>query len=255
MFFKKSCNFCIFFIKKYGKLNKKHSKKTQKSRNKAVVKKIVFLLIISFCGIVFLSEPEKKHPLPLYFTPPAVIKHFTFGYKEQVADFLWLRFLQSADFCSFEKGLPSYNGEALTCKYGWSYHITNTITELAPRFKTVYKTAGVLMSVFTGDQKGAERILLKGIKHFPNDAQINFYLSYFYSVEKPKPQLATHYATMSAKNGGPLWLYNYSSIPSHKAKALEHAVLKGLLQGNLTPLQKTIIRKRLKKQSLEQKIR
>ena len=198
----------------------------------------IILLCAVFIGIIFLSAVKDRETKPLYFTPPVFLKHFSLGYKDFWADILWLRFLQSADFCSFEKGRPVWTGDIKTCEFGWSYHITELITDLSPRFKTPYLFSAVMLSVFVGDTKGAELILQKGLRQFPKDHRLPFYSAYFYSFEMDQPKKASYYAYRSAKNGGPKWLYGFSNKQAKKAKYLQNVVYKKLSERKLTKAQK-----------------
>ena len=207
-----------------------------------------FILFVSLFGIIFSGDIKERERKPLYFAPPNVLQHFSLGYRDFLANFLWLRFIQDADFCSFEKGKPVYKGDKKHCEMGWSYHMVDAITELAPRFRTPYTISSVILSVFTGDLKGAEQILLKGLKHFPNDWRINFYAAYLYSVDLKKPELAARYAYQSAKNGGPYWLYSLAAKQYGESKhlLLGETILKNLLKRDLTDEQRTRVQKHLK---------
>lgn len=166
----------------------------------------IFLLVL---GIIFLGEIKKQQLRPLYFSPPNTLVYFSLGYKDFMANLMWIRLIQDADFCSFKKGIPVYTGSKKYCKKGWSYNMAEAITQLAPRFKIVYSFSNIMLSVFAGDKIGAESILLKGLKYFPNDWYLNFLATYFYSIEIKNTKLAAYYANQSAKNGGPSWLYNF----------------------------------------------
>ena len=201
----------------------------------------IILLWVAFSGIFFLGGSYQTRHHLLYFTPPNIIRHFALGYHEWIADLLWIRFLQTADFCSTAQGTPIYRGDSKQCHLGWSYHLADAITELAPRFKSVYKVSSVLMSILTGDQDGAERILRKGLAQFPNDWQMNFYATYFYSVEVLQPLRAVYYAHRAAENGGPGWLQYYTFTDSKKPASslvIKKTILQQLLEKNLAPKQK-----------------
>ena len=197
------------------------------------IRPMQFLLFLgSLFGIAFFGGEAEIKKRPLYFAPPKIIKYFTLGYDDFTANMLWLRYLQSADFCSFEKGIPVYRGDKKTCELGWAYRMVDAITELAPRFKPVYTISTSIMSVFTGDIKGAENILLKGVQQFPKDWRINFHTAYLYALEIKDPVKAARYAYTAAENGGPSWLYGLSA-KQHGAsgnRKLGEAVLQGLLE-------------------------
>ena len=201
----------------------------------------ITLLWFALSGIFLLGGFYQTEHRPLYFTPPNIIRHFALGYHEWIADLLWIRFLQDSDFCSMAQGVPVYNGNFKQCDLGWSYRLADAITELAPRFKSVYKVSSVLMSIFVGDQKGAERILRKGLAEFPKDWQMNFYATYFYSVEVPQPHRAVYYAHRAANNGGPSWLQHYT-FTNHQQPGsslfIKKTILQQLLERNPIPRQK-----------------
>ena len=213
----------------------------------------VFLLLWALGGIFFFPRQEIRRGGSLYFTPPTMLRYFTFGYEEWVADWLWLRFLQDADFCSHKKGVPVYDGRRKSCDLGWSYHMVDGVTELAPRFLSAYKVSSVLMSVFTGDLAGAKRILLKGIRQFPHDGELHFYALYFYSVEEPDPSRAAYHALQAAENGGPGWLYSISDRTVDTHTLVKKSILEPLLHYDLSLDQRESVLKRLKNQAPGQK--
>ena len=204
---------------------------------------IIFLCVLGI-GILCLSTVKESEIRPLYWTPPPVLKHFSLGYEDFWAHLLWLRLIQSADFCSFEKGRPVYKGDINKCEMGWSYSMSNLITDLAPRFKAPYMFSTVILGVFTGDKTGAEHILLKALKNFPKDWQVNFYATWFYSTEVNHPEKARHYALQSAQNGGPSWLYDFSNRPVEKAQQVSEKVQQELLKRNLTKEQKQYVHRK-----------
>ena len=128
--------------------------------------KILGLICLFFAGqlIFFSGKLDKQRKKAFYFAPPKIIKHFSFGFRELYADILWMRLLQDIDFCSSKKGLPIYDGKTkYQCEKGWSYKMTEAITELAPRFLSPYEIAGSIMSVIMGDKKGAGKIYDKAL--------------------------------------------------------------------------------------------
>ncbi len=202
------------------------------------------LLCVFGMGALFSGAVQDRKTRPLYWTPPPVLKHFSLGYRDFWADLLWLRLIQSADFCSFEQGRPVYKGLIRQCEKGWSYRMTDLITDLAPRFKAPYMFSSVVLGVFTGDKTGAENILLKGLSVFPKDWRLNFYATWFYSAELNQPERAGHYARQSANNGGPGWLYDFANRPFEKAKQVSETVRQELLKRNLTEEQKHYIQRK-----------
>ena len=136
------------------------------------------------------------------------MKHFSFGFQEVYADILWMRLLQNIDFCQSRDGIPIYDGtKKYSCDKGWSYKMTDLITELAPRFLSPYKIAGSIMSVIMGDKKGAKKIYDKGMKNFPNNWRLHFSAAYHYLIELEDHKGAIPILIKTADLGGPFWLH------------------------------------------------
>ena len=209
--------------------------------------KLIFFLVSLF-GIAFFGEEVDIKEKPLYFAPPSIMQHLSLGYNDFMANLLWLRYLQSADFCSFEKGVPVYKGDKKHCELGWGFRMVDSITELAPRFNPVYTISASVLSVFTGDIKGAEKLLLKGLKYFPNDWQMNLYISYLYTVDINNPERAAYHAYKAAENGGPEWLYNLSAKKHSESgnRMLGEMILQNLLKRDLSEKQRRQVEKQLK---------
>ena len=206
------------------------------------------ILIFSLFGIVFFGGVKKQEKKPLYFAPPNVLQHFSLGYRDFLSNILWLRFMQDSDFCSFKQGIPKYGrGPKKYCEFGWSYKMVDAITELAPQFKSPYTFSALVLSIFTGDTKGAERILQKGLKQFPEDWRINFYAAYLYAKEIKKPELAALYAYRAAQNGGPFWLYSLAAKQYGEAdySILGESILKNLLKKPFPEHQKKALKEEL----------
>jgi len=205
------------------------------------------ILIVSLSGIIFLGGLKGHEQKPLYFAPPNVLHHFSLGYRDLMANLLWLRFIQSADFCSFEKGLPVYKGDKKTCEFGWAYRMVDAISNLAPKFRAPYGTSALILSIFSGDLKGAESILLKGLKQFPKDLALNTYATYLYALDLKKPELAAKYAYQAAESGAPYWFYSLAAKQFGVAeqKQLGESILMDLLNKDLSDKQREQVEEHL----------
>ena len=173
----------------------------------------IALGIIAVIGIYFFGlEKANAYRKPYYFAPPEVIKYFSFGYNDIYADLLWIRYIQNADFCRYEQGIPVYDGKTkYKCHKGWAYHMSNAITELAPRFKKPYVLSSVIMGVIMGDKEGTRLILDKAVERFPDDWDISFHAGHHYLMELNQPYKAADLLLNAAKRGGPIWLYSLSA--------------------------------------------
>ena len=170
-------------------------------------------LVFSLLGIFFFGESRfTSIRKPYYFSPPEVIKYFTFGYNDVYADLLWVRYIQNADFCSYDKGIPVYDGKTkFNCNKGWAFHMANAVTELAPRFKRPYITSSVMMGIIMGDKEGARLILDKAVKQFTKDWDVFFHTGHHYLLELNQPSIAAELLLTAARLGGPYWLYSLSA--------------------------------------------
>ena len=206
---------------------------------------------LSVAGIYFFGTKKFSiHRKPYYFAPPEVIKHFAFGYNDIYADVLWIRYLQDADYCSFEKGIPVYDGKTkYQCDKGWAFYMANAITELAPRFKAPYVVSGTIMGVLMGDKEGARLILDKAVKQFPKDWQVLFHAGNHYLIELKEHAKAAEYILAAAKSGGPAWLYGLSAKLYTKAGqiAVGKKILEQLIKDHEGTNREKAFKNRLKK--------
>ncbi len=170
--------------------------------------KYVFFLVSFF----FIIQASNKHnsegkTYKAFVPPPLEIKHFSFGYKESIADSLWIRFIQDMDECGEFENQKNTNKKK-SCNMGWGYRMLDAISELAPRFESVYLTGATVLSVVGNDAKGAEAIFDKGIKVFPGDWSISYRAGYHYLVEMKDYKKAAEALKLAAENGAPSWVYS-----------------------------------------------
>ena len=167
-------------------------------------------ILLSLTGIyLFGEESIKPYRKPYYFAPPDIIRHFAFGYNDLYADLLWIRYIQDADYCNYEQGIPVYDGQTkYFCDRGWAYHMAHAITELAPRFKKPYIVSATLMGVIMNDKEGTRLILEKAMKHFPEDWDVFFHAGHHFLIELDQGEQAAEYLLKAARLGGPIWLYS-----------------------------------------------
>ncbi len=204
-----------------------------------------------YLGALALSRPPLQlfQSQPVYFAPPAVIKRFSFGFSDLYADVLWLRLIQDIDYCSFHAGIPVYDGKSLyKCDRGWSYKMTEAITELAPKFLKPYRAAGPILSVIMSDKLGAKKIYDKGMRNFPNDWRLHFSAGYHYLFELRDGAGAAKILKKAADNGGPQWLYSLaaSQYQKHGRLLLAKQVLMDFLKKDKAGLYKKIIERKLR---------
>ena len=211
----------------------------------------LFPALLFYISLIAVNGTLKSHPAnrPIYFAPPQAIKHFSFGFAEVYGDILWLRLIQDMDFCSSEKGKPIYKeGFKYQCQEGWSYKMTDALTELTPRFFSPYITASSIMSVIMGDKIGAKKIYDKGVKRFPHNWNLLFHAGYHYIWELKDEDRGTELLLQSARNGGPKWLYSLAAkkYRAHGKLLLARETLQEFLKKDTTGKYQKIIKKKLK---------
>ena len=220
-------------------------------------KLIVICFVFGLSVFVFQPSFQRKSKRPFYFTPPREVKYFALGFQELYADILWMRLLQNIDFCNSLKGLPVYDGaRKYSCEEGWSYKMTDAITELSPRFLAPYKIAASIMSVIMKDKIGAKKIYDKALKNFPNNWRIHFSAAYHYLIEMELDEEAIPILIKTADLGGPFWLYALAAKSYKKLGRLMMAqeILKSAIKDNRSKEYKEAFKIRLEEVEKELKI-
>ncbi|MEY4615185.1 MAG: hypothetical protein RJB66_145 [Pseudomonadota bacterium] len=164
---------------------------------------LVFLILGSLLVVAskMYLKPFKSPSSYVYFVSPSrQLEHFTFGYRELVADMMWLRAIQDLDQCDQKLA------EGENCNNSWAYKMVDKITDLSPRFRIIYATVPVMLSVTVNDQKGAIQLLEKGIKNFPNDWPILYKGGYLFLFEQGDKLKAAEYFLRAQQNGAPDWI-------------------------------------------------
>ncbi|RYZ83234.1 MAG: hypothetical protein EOP06_20340, partial [Proteobacteria bacterium] len=192
--------------------------------------------------------------------PPKYIAYFTLGYDEVVADTFWIRVIQDFDTCGknqLTNASPMMSSEAVVegastrrigrCEMSWVYHMIDAITELAPKFRTVYSDGGVILSIAVDDVEGATKIYEKALKVFPNDFPIAYKAAYHYLYEAGDKARAAHLLTVAGANGGPKWLHILAARLYSKAGKAELGlrVMRDFLEANPDKADDPHVKKRM----------
>lgn len=162
------------------------------------------LLIIGlgFSRPFLFSEQERNREL---VAPPSSLVHFTFGYREPMADLFWIRAIQDFDYC--EKPLA----EHLCQGNGWLAKTLDLVTELSPSFKIAYSAGGLALTIVISDYEGASKLFDKGVQRFPNNYDILYKAAYHALFEEKNTEKAASLMERAAKNGAPDWVYLLST--------------------------------------------
>lgn len=131
-----------------------------------------------------------------YLPQGKYLKVAVLGYREVVADFLWLKAVQG--LAGKQQTRQGYLG---------AYHAVDVLTELDPQFVHAYQYTGTVLGVVAGMVKESIALLTKGVRHNPAAWQLSFFLGYDYYYELGDPaSAAKHFQTASLQSGAPSWL-------------------------------------------------
>ena len=133
---------------------------------------VIFALLATALTHQHLSAKRADFPEDqdlLYLPPPEQLAPMSLGFKESLADLIWIRAVVFAG--SKEQG----------CKLDWIQRYLDTIFHLAPTFRRPYTWGGVV-TVYTGGQ--IDRMMIDqgvslyraGLQHFPEDHELLFAL-------------------------------------------------------------------------------
>lgn len=140
------------------------------------------IAIISLSTVAFIQETKPQEPItnnvsfgfnegfPSFSAES--LRLMSFGYSRVLSNLLWLRFLQHTP--------PNRIAENAV---SWIYLDLDAISTIDPEFKPVFQQAAIFLSVVTTDKKGAELLLEKGAKLYPDDWRILANLAYHQHFE------------------------------------------------------------------------
>lgn len=164
-------------------------------------------------------------------SPPPGIEHFTFGHRDVVADFFWIRAIQDFDYCDQPVAKNLCIGKS------WLYRMLNSITELSPKFRMPYATGAVALSVLVSDIEGAARIFDKGVAQYPEDWRILYRAAYHYLYEVKDKKKAADLFIRSGRNGAPPWVFSLAGglYNESNERVAAEAVLAEMIKTEIDP--------------------
>jgi tetratricopeptide (TPR) repeat protein len=155
-----------------------------------VKKKILFLLFFTMVIAVGKFNHNLKKPIftitrseeALNFSS-IFLKLTSLGNKRFYSSILWTHTLLSGD-------LEHYKNNDLS---SWMYLRFDAITDLDPFFYEAYLYGGRYLSIIKDDLIGAEALLLKGLKFYPNDYWLLYYTAFNYYFEMQEKETGILY--------------------------------------------------------------
>lgn len=209
-------------------------------------------LLVIAAGLVLFQPDQMTHQFMTTkkLFPLKGMEPFSLGYNEIGSDILWLRLIQDFHYCENSNLPKSYNsGKGLSnaletpvspsrCHLGWVYHMLDSITDLAPRFRQAYRYGATGLAIGVDDREGARRIYEKGLARFPDYWQLAFEASYLYLFEIKEPARAADLLLQANRYGGPPWLPLLAArlYNSDGQVALARSVLQAYLETNPDPV-------------------
>lgn len=206
---------------------------------------ILSFLCLSLIVVALLQEYKPQQRLTdkivfdfnenFYSYSAQTLRAMTFGYSRAAGALLWLRFLQQTPPRQVEKNQVS-----------WIYRDLDALTEIDPEFYPAYELGGIFLSVITEDKRGAEQILLKGARAFPERWRIHGHLGYHYQYELMEPEKACEQYMQGSKLPGAPFLFGLlASSCVNKTAGREQSI--AFLEGMLSEAKDPMVRDRFEK--------
>ena len=207
------------------------------SRERTSTLRALALLILAVGGASLLRADAMRGYLAgetyediYYLPPPTWLRVFSLGHEEALADLVWMRALV-------------YFGQELTNRGDVShvFDYGNAIVTLDPHFPAAYRWVGTSALYRTGeitarDGQRAVAFLERGVRQYPDDAEMLWQLGATLSYELP-PLLADDAAKREAKRrgipyleaaarrgGGPPWLVLTNASQLERLGRTEQAI-------------------------------
>lgn len=183
------------------------------SSNEGWLTAAVLTVVLGFgalCALYMLDQ--QRHGLPgsaklSYLPKGEYLKIAVVGYRNIVADLLWL------------KAVQGLSGRQQTHEgYLGAYHAADVLTDLDPEFVHAYQYTGTVLGVIAGMPRESVELLKKGVRHNPSVWQLSFFLGYDYYYELGDPvNAAKHFQAAALLPGAPPWLAGLAARMSFEA--------------------------------------
>jgi len=159
---------------------------------------------LGLAGKIWLDGHEVKAPLSrrLNLKPVAAsyegkaLKRASLGFRNLVADLLWIKLLQGAEHTALKENTVS-----------WEYAQLQAITTLDPHFDKAFEFGAAYLSVFRRDKEGARLLLEEWAKRRPYYWRTHYLLGYhlFFEMGEYEPA-SVHVLKAAEMEGAPSFL-------------------------------------------------
>ncbi|MGE3609390.1 MAG: tetratricopeptide repeat protein [Bacteriovoracaceae bacterium] len=147
----------------------------------------IALCSLTLSGYINLKTPK---PVPIITKQDTALNFnrdllgiISMGNKRLLVDLIWIQTLIESD-------MDHYNSEDLK---NWMYLRFKSIAHLDPNFYENYYWGGQYLSIVKDDLVGAADLLESGLKIFPNDFRLNYFLGFNYYFEMSDYQKGIFY--------------------------------------------------------------
>jgi hypothetical protein len=160
------------------------------------------------------ANSKPKHQQLMYLPDGKVLRLASLGYRELVADLLWLQVIQIM-------GQQKLSGEAGQ----WLFHAVDRITTLDPKFVRAYEAGSLALCTLVVMPEESNRLLEKGMQHNPQEWKLPFYMGINYYFEMADDARAAEAMAKAASlPGAPDGLARLAAKLFVSAKSPQHAV-------------------------------
>lgn len=178
-------------------------------------------ITLSYLAIFTFARIDSSTATPRYLNPPPEqVELFHFGFKDALADSLWLRWIQDNDICQtylkpVEQVSEPVNADEhelmkvpryKICDNSWGFKMLDAVTKLSPKFDMPYLTGGPTLAILIEDFPGATVIFERGLANFPNDWNLLYRAAFHWQYDLKDIPKAAELLIRCADAGGPIWL-------------------------------------------------
>ena len=129
--------------------------------------------LLAMLTVIERERPASVRAAELSYLPNGeYLKVAVLGYRQMVADLLWLKVVQH--FGVREQTIEGYL---------WAYRAADVLTDLDPKFVYAYQATGTVLAISARQIHESVALLEKGLRHNPDAWIIPFVLGYDYYFE------------------------------------------------------------------------
>ena len=137
------------------------------------------------------QETDKKLQRLLYLPDGEYLKIASLGYRELIADLLWIQSIQVMG----EKKVSESSGR-------WLYRALDIITTLDPKFVRAYEGGGLALTTLVVLPEESNQLMMKGMRYNPTEWKLPFLIGINYYYELYDDGKAAEYMAHAARLPG-----------------------------------------------------